>query len=92
MKICWDVQRLIEKVVETMGASRVFLPDQRQPDVLQIEHNGETLRFRPGAVRQLANQDEESSYILSLTVDQEYQRWATHFVPLAGKMDVRQVI
>lgn len=73
-----DVQRLIEKVMEMMGAGGVFLPDQRQPDVLQIEHNGETLRFRPGAARQLANQGEESSYLLSLTVDQEYQRWAAH--------------
>jgi formylglycine-generating enzyme required for sulfatase activity len=87
-----DVERLIEKVLEMMGAGGVFLPDQRQPDVLQIEHNGETLRFRPGAARQLANQGQESSYLLSLTVDQEYQRWATRFVPLAGKMDVRQVI
>lgn len=87
-----DVQRLIEKVIEMMGAGGVFLRDQRQPDVLQIEHNGETLRFRPGAARQLANQGEESSYLLSLTVNQEYQRWATRFVPLAGKMDVRQVI
>ncbi|MBK8783450.1 MAG: NACHT domain-containing protein [Anaerolineales bacterium] len=87
-----DVERLIEKVIEMMGAGGVFLPDQRQPDVLQIEHNGETLRFHPGAARQLANQGEESSYLLSMTVDQEYQRWATRFVPLAGKMDVRQVI
>lgn len=87
-----DVQCLIEKVLEMMDAGGVFLPDQSQPNMLQIEHNGETLRFRPDAARQLANQGEEKSYLLSLTVDQEYQRWATRFVPLAGKMDVRQVI
>lgn len=85
-----DVQRLIEKVLEMIGAGGVFLPDQN--DSLKIEHNGETLRFHPGAARQLANQGEESSYLLSLTVNQEYQRWATRFVSLAGKMDVRQVI
>ncbi len=75
-----------------LQAGEVFLPAQGQPDVLQIEHNGEQLRFRPGAARQLAMQSQERAYLLALTVDQEYQRWATRFVPLAGKMDVRQVI
>ncbi|MFZ5880090.1 MAG: SUMF1/EgtB/PvdO family nonheme iron enzyme, partial [Chloroflexota bacterium] len=87
-----DVERLIEKVLAMMQAGGVFLPAPDQQDALQIEHNGETLRFHPGAARQLANQGQESAYLLSLTVDQEYQRWATRFVPLAGKMDVRQVI
>jgi formylglycine-generating enzyme required for sulfatase activity len=87
-----DVERLIEKVMELMQAGGIFLPEQNQPDALKIEHNGEILRFQPGAARRLANQRHERSYLLSLTVNQEYQRWATRFVPLAGKMDVRQVI
>jgi formylglycine-generating enzyme required for sulfatase activity len=87
-----DVECLIGKVLGFMDAGGVFLPDQSQPDVLQIEHNGEKLRFRPGAARRLTSQSMERAYLLALTVDQEYQRWATRFVPLAGKMDVRQVI
>ena len=87
-----DVERLIEKVLGFMQAGGVFLPAQDQPDVLQIEHGGERLVFRPGAARQLATQSRERAYLLALTIDQEYQRWATRFVPLAGKMDVRQVI
>ncbi|MFH0995522.1 MAG: SUMF1/EgtB/PvdO family nonheme iron enzyme [Pseudomonadota bacterium] len=31
-------------------------------------------------------------YLLALIVDQEYRRWASLFVPLAGKMDIPQVI
>ena len=87
-----DVERLIEKVMEFMGMGGVLLPIQDQPDALQIEHNGEILRFRPGAARQLAAQSQERAYLLSLTVDRQYQHWATHFVPLSGKMDIRQLI
>ena len=48
--------------------------------------------FQPGAAHQLAGQRSQRAYLLALTIDQEYQRWATRFVPLAGKMDLRQVI
>lgn len=87
-----DVERLIEKVLALIQAGGVFMPVQGQNDVLQIECNNEKLTFHPGAARQLANQSQERAYLLSLTIDQEYQRWATRFVPLAGKMDMRQVI
>jgi len=87
-----DVERLIEKVLAFMQAGGVFLPPPNQPESLQIEYEGEKLVFQPGAARQLSNQNRERAYLLALTVDQEYQRWATRFVPLAGKMDVRQVI
>jgi formylglycine-generating enzyme required for sulfatase activity len=87
-----DVERLIEKVLTMMQAGGVFLPAPDQQDALQIEHNGEKLTFRAGAIRQLSSQGQMRSYLLALTVDQEYQRWATRFVPLAGKMDMRQVI
>ena len=50
------------------------------------------LVFQPGAARRLAGQRSLRAYLLALAVDQEYQRWATRFVPLAGKMDLRQVI
>jgi len=87
-----DVEQLIEKVLSLMQAGGVFLPAPNQPEILQMEYDGEKLVFQPGAARQLANQNQERAYLLALTVDQEYQRWATHFVPLAGKIDVRQVI
>jgi formylglycine-generating enzyme required for sulfatase activity len=87
-----DVERLIEKVLAFMHAGGIFLPAPNQPEFLQIEHEGTKLVFQPGAALQLSNQNMERAYLLALTVDQEYQRWATRFVPLAGKMDVRQVI
>lgn len=87
-----DVERLIEKALGFMQAGEIFLPAQHDPEILQAEHNGEKLIFFPGAARQLANQSQERAYLLSLSIDQEYQRWATRFVPLAGKMDVRQVV
>ncbi len=87
-----DVERLIEKVLVMMQAGGVFQPSLDQQDVLQIEHEGEKLTFRAGAIQQLSSLGQTRAYLLALTVDQEYQRWATRFVPLAGKMDVRQVI
>lgn len=87
-----DVERLIEKVLSFLQAGGVFLPVHGQYDVFQIEHQGQKLVFHPGAARQLAQQRDLNAYLLSLIVDQDYQRWATRFVPLAGKMDLRQVI
>ncbi len=87
-----DVERLIEKVLAMMQAGGVFQPSPDQQDVLQIEHDGEKLTFRAGAIQQLSSLGQARAYLLALTVDQEYQRWATRFVPLAGKMDVRQII
>jgi len=87
-----DVERLIEKVLGFMQAGGVFQPVPENPEMIQVEHAGEKLTFRPGAVRQLSNQSMERAYLLSLTVDKVYQQWATYFVPLAGKMDVRQVV
>jgi len=88
-----DVERLIEKVLIFVQAGAIFLPvSADQPDTLQIEHEGQKLIFQPGAAHQLAGQRSQRAYLLALTIDQEYQRWATRFVPLAGKMDLRQVI
>jgi len=87
-----DVEHLIEKVLAMIQAGGVFLPAPDQQDALQIEHDGEKLTFRAGAIHQLSSQGQMRAYLLALSVDQEYQRWATRFVPLAGKMDMRQVI
>jgi formylglycine-generating enzyme required for sulfatase activity/predicted nucleotidyltransferase len=87
-----DVERLIEKVLAMMQAGGVFQPAPDQQDALQIEYNGEKLVFRQGAISQLSNQGQERAYLLALIVDQEIQRWATRFVPLAGKMDIHQGI
>ncbi len=86
------VDRLIQKVLAYLQAGAVFLPPPDQPDALQIEQAGQRLVFQPGAASQMARQRNERAYLLSLVVDQEYQRWSTRFVPLAGEIDVRHVI
>ena len=87
-----DVEKLIAKVLSMMQAGGVFLPSKDNHEALEIEVDGESLVFKPGAVQQLASSRNERAYLLSLTVNQEYQRWATRFVALSGKMDVRQMI
>ena len=87
-----DVEKLIEKVLGMMQAGGVFLPPADNPEALEIEVDGEKLVFAPGAVQQLASSRNERAYLLSLVVNQKYQHWATHFVDLAGNMDVRQMI
>ena len=87
-----EVEQIIEKALGMMQAGGVFLPPKDNPEALGIEVDGEKLIFSPGAVQQLASSRNERAYLLSLTVNQEYQRWATRFVSLSGKMDVRQMI
>ncbi len=87
-----EVEAIIEKVLELMHAGGVFLPPRENPESLAIEVGEEKLVFSPGAIQQLASSRNQRAYLLSLTVNQEYQRWATRFVALSGKMDVRQVI
>jgi len=83
-----DVERLIEKVLGFIEAGGVFEPAPEDREILQVEHGGQKLVFQPGAVRQLETQGMERAYLLSLTVNRAYQRWATYFVPLAGKVQV----
>ncbi len=87
-----DVEKIIEKMLGMVSSGGVFLPQKENQEVLSIEVKGEKLSFHPGAVNRLANSCNERNYLLSLTVNQEYQRWAARFVPLSGKMDIRQVI
>ncbi len=87
-----DVERLIGRVLELVGRGAVFQPVPGQQDSLFTELDGEKLTFQPGAARQLTGMGNLNAYLLALTVDQDYQRWASRFVPLAGKMDIRQVI
>jgi formylglycine-generating enzyme required for sulfatase activity len=84
-----DVERLIEKVLAFLSGGATFVP---QGDLLRAELNGETLTFRPGAAKQLAGRRNERSYLLSLTVRQDYLIWATRFIPLAGRMDVKRAV
>lgn len=87
-----DVERLIARVLELVHKGAVFQPVPGQQDSLFTELDGEKLTFQPGAARQLTGMGNLSAYLLALTVDQDYQRWASRFVPLAGRMDIRQVI
>ena len=87
-----DVERLIEKVLAFLQAGASFLPDARQRDVLRAEVNGETLTFRQGATLQLARKRNERAYLLALTVRREYQMWATKFIPLAARVDVKRAV
>ncbi|MCP4542445.1 MAG: SUMF1/EgtB/PvdO family nonheme iron enzyme [Chloroflexi bacterium] len=81
-----DVERLIDKVLAFLQAGASFVPDG---NTIRAEVKGETLVFRPGAAQQLARRRDQRSYLLSLTVQREYQVWATKFIPLAARMDVQ---
>ncbi len=87
-----EVEQLIEKVLGFMQLGGAFLPPKTNPEALAIEVDGETLTFSPGSAQHLASSQNERAYLLSLTINQEYQRWATRFVSLSGKMDIRQGI
>ncbi len=87
-----DVEHIIDHVLELLRVGGVFLPANDHLEALRIEHDSQSLTIQPGAVRQLSSMGSERAYLLSLTIDQEFQRWATRFVPLAGHMDIRQVI
>ncbi|MBM4425504.1 MAG: hypothetical protein FJ030_19365, partial [Chloroflexi bacterium] len=84
-----DVERLIDKVLAFLSAGATFVP---QGDLLRAELDGETLTFLPGAAQQLAGRRNERSYLLSLTVRQDYLIWATKFIPLAGRMDMKRAV
>ena len=87
-----DVERLIERVLSFVRQGAVFqhLPDRQ--DALVSEHDGQRLVFSPGAASRLMEMHNERMYLLALILDLEYRFWASLFVPLAGKMDIRQVI
>ena len=90
-----DVAALIEKVLAFLNAGASFMPQRTKvgwSDQLEAELDGQKLIFHPGAVQQLRQRGDLHSYLLALTVHQDYQIWATKFVPLAGQMDVRQVV
>lgn len=85
-----DVENLIVRVLELVRKGAVFQPVPGQQDSLFAELDGEKLTFPPGAARQLTGMGNLRAYLLALTVDREYQRWASYFVPLAGQMDIRR--
>jgi formylglycine-generating enzyme required for sulfatase activity/tetratricopeptide (TPR) repeat protein len=87
-----DIERLIEKVLSFLQAGATFVPTGEQGDLLLAEHDGETLTLRPGAVTHLANSRNERRYLLALTLNRDYQIWATRFIPLAARMDVERTV
>ena len=86
-----DVEHLIEKVLAFVQAGAAFIP-HGSGDALRAELDGETLTFRAGAIAQLAAEGQERTHLLALTVKRDYQIWATKFIPLAARMDVKRVI
>ncbi len=86
------LEKLIQKVLEFLEAGAVFLPTGPQRDAYRAELNGEALTFQPGAVQQLISgrRRTERSYLLGLTLEQRYSRWATEFVPLQANVDIRR--
>lgn len=84
------LERLIEKVLQILKQGALFSPRGLSPgrdSAIEAEWGGETLRFASGAVALLFRSRDERSYLVSLLLHQEYQVWASHYVPLAGKMD-----
>ena len=86
-----DVERLIDKVLAFWQAGAEFVRPA-EGDEVRAEANGETLVFRPGAIQKLARRRNEKSYLLSLTLHQDYRVWATKFIPLAAQMDVKRAV
>lgn len=85
-----DVERLIDRVLAFLQAGATFLPYGARNELLRAELDGETLTFQAGATLQLAQRRNTRAYLLSLTVRREYQIWATKFIPLAARMDVKR--
>ena len=85
-----DVERLISRVLQFVQDGAVFTPVAGQGESFTAEVDGQRLTFQPGAAQRLGGMGNLRAYLLSLLVDREYLRWAARFVPLAGKMDVRQ--
>jgi formylglycine-generating enzyme required for sulfatase activity len=90
-----DVTALIERVLAFLDAGANFLRERTAEgwgERLVAELQGEKIVFHPGAVQQLGQRRDLRAYLLALTVHRDYQVWATKFIPLAGKMDVRKII
>lgn len=86
-----NLEKLIQKVLEFLEAGAAFLPD-RTGDMVRAELDGETLTFRAGALARLAVSGDERAYLLSLTAHRDYVVWATKFIPLAARVDVKRVV
>ncbi len=84
-----DVAQLIDRVLAFLQAGATFVP---RGETLHAEMGGEALTFHPGAVKQLIGRRDLKSYLLALTVHREYQVWATKFIPLAARMDLRSAV
>jgi formylglycine-generating enzyme required for sulfatase activity len=85
-------EKLIAKALEFFNAGLVFTPLEDQPEAYRAERDGETLTFRPRAVKQLLSGKgrTERSYLLGLMLEQQYSRWARWFVPLKARVIRRE--
>jgi len=84
-----EVEKLIVKVLEFLKGGAIFASSENS-ESLHAELNGETLTFREGAIQKLATRRNERSYLLSLITKRDYQMWATKFIPLGAKMDIKR--
>lgn len=86
-----EVEKLIVKVLTFLQGGAIFASPE-DSDTLRAELNGETLIFRQGAIQKLATRRNERSYLLSLITKRDYQMWATKFIPLGAKMDIKRTL
>ena len=77
------LEQMTEKVLEFLEKKIPFRQEGRSdsPDaVVRVEHNGETLVSKPGALLRLGRRRDERSYLLSLAMHREYMHWADNFI------------
>ncbi len=86
------VAHIVEKLIPLIARGGALLPADESGRALRIEYDGESLTFAPGAAQLLEKQHSRRSHLLALTLHQDYRAWATRFVPLAGKVDIRKTV
>ncbi len=80
-----NLEKLIARVLAFLEGGAVF---EQHGEVTRAELNGETLSFRPDAVKTLMRRRSPRSYWLGLTLDPQHSVWFTLFVPLKATADV----
>ncbi len=87
-----DVEQIIAGVVRLLQGGAQFAPCGEGGDAFTLALDGERLVFAAGAARRLSACRSERTHLLALALRQDYRIWATHFIPLSGRMDVRREI
>jgi hypothetical protein len=81
-----DIQRLIDDVLSLLNSGATFVPSE---NTLTAEFSSKKVTFLPGSVQLLGQSRNEQAYLLSMIVTPQYQIWATQFIPLAARMDLK---